>query len=239
MDPGCWAAASTRDDSFPSFKNDVQPRRRWPRIPAARPSLVNPTPFPRLKTQYLLLVWYVGFVVSSLAYLSITHQTRVAAQLDENVISELRALADAVEDPERARQQALDVIDLLEASETATALADRFHLYYIGFAFLGSIPLAAYAGQSMRDKLFVTRPANMPHIVYWTLFGVSTRRMAIRYMWLSVALAFVSAAVSLVTPIGYLGLFSLVTAYLYQYAVEWVDKNAYWANQTRAPFPMN
>lgn len=57
-------------------------------------------------------------------------------------------------------------------------------------------------------------------------------------MWLSVALAFVSAAVSLITPIGYLGLFSLVTAYLYQYAIEWVDKNAYWANQTRVPFPM-
>lgn len=191
-----------------------------------------------MKTQYLLLVWYAGFVVSSLVYLNFMHQARSAAHLDESVFLEIRAKAALETNLKLAQQRALDAVALLESTEIASESADRFHLYYIGFAFLGSIPLAAYAGQSMRDKLFVTRPVNMPHIVYWTLFGVSTRRMAVRYMWLSVALAFVSAAVSLITPIGYLGLFSLVTAYLYQYAVEWVDKNAYWANKTRAPFPM-
>lgn len=154
------------------------------------------------------------------------------------MFAEMRAQATTELDLAMAQQRSLDAIALLESTDRATQSADRFHVYYIGFAFLGSLPLAAYAGQSMRDKLFVTRPANMPHIVYWTLFGVSTRRTAVRYMWLSVALAFVSAAVSLITPIGYLGLFSLVTAYLYQYAIEWVDKNAYWANQTRAPFPL-
>ncbi len=191
-----------------------------------------------MKTQYLLLVWYVGFVVSSLFYLSLMHQTRSTARLDETELENFRALALAEQDLALAQQRTLDAIALLEATERATQLADRFHFYYIGFAFIGSLPLAAYAGQSMRDKLFVTRPANMPHVVYWTLFGVSTRRTAIRYMWLSVALAFGSATVALITPIGYLGLFSLVTAYLYQYAIEWVDKHAYWANETRAPFPM-
>jgi len=177
-------------------------------------------------------------MVSSLVYLSLMHQTREAAHLDETAFAEMRASAAQKTNLQLAQQHALDTVALLESAEAATHSADRFHRYYIGFAFLGSIPLAAYAGQSMRDKLFVTRPVNMPHIVYWTLFGVSTRRTAVRYMWLSVALAFVSSAVALVTPIGYLGLFSLVTAYLYQYAVEWVDKNAYWANQTRVPFPM-
>jgi hypothetical protein len=191
-----------------------------------------------LKTQYLLLIWYAGFVVCSIAYLTFAHQAHAAAQLDENVLIELRSEALATEDFEIAQQRVRDAIAMLEATEAATQSADRFHVYYVVFAFLGSIPLAAYTGQAMRDKLFVTRPVNMPHIVYWTLFGVSTRRMAVRYMWLSVALAFVSAAVALVTPIGYLGLVSLVTAYLYQYAIEWVDKNAYWANETRAPFPM-
>ena len=191
-----------------------------------------------MKTQYLLLVWYAGFVVSSLVYLSFMHQARSAAHLDASVFLEIRAQAARETNLQLAQQRALDAVALLESTEIASESADRFHLYYVGFAFLGSIPLAAYAGQSMRDKLFVTRPVNMPRIVYWTLFGVSTRRMAVRYMWLSVALAFVSAAVSLITPIGYLGLFSLVTACLYQYAVEWVDKNAYWANETRVPFPM-
>ncbi len=176
--------------------------------------------------------------MSSLAYLSVMHQTRADARIDEAVFAAIRTKATLETDLPKARQVALDAIALLESTEGTTHSADRFHLFYVGFAFLGSLPLAAYAGQSMRDKLFVTRPANMPHIVYWTLFGVSTRRTAVRYMWLSVALAFVSAAVSLITPIGYLGLFSLVTAYLYQYAIEWVDKNAYWANQTRVPFPM-
>jgi hypothetical protein len=36
---------------------------------------------------------------------------------------------------------------------------------------------------------------------------------------------------------GFLGLFALVTAGLYRYAVKWVDENSYWANATRPPFP--
>lgn len=107
---------------------------------------------------------------------------------------------------------------------------------YVWFAIAMSLPLAAYTGQSMRDKLFVTRPANMPHLVFWTLWGVSTRQTAIRYMRLSILLAVVSLGLAYFNPMGFLGIFALITAALYRYAVKWVDDNSYWANATRAPF---
>ena len=77
----------------------------------------------------------------------------------------------------------------------------------------------------------------MPRIVFWTLWGVSTRATAMRYMWLSILLAVVSLGASFFNPMGFLGGFALITAVLYRYAVRWVDKNSYWANATRAPFP--
>jgi hypothetical protein len=191
-----------------------------------------------VKTQYLLLVAYATFVVAALAYWGFTQQWEQRSRLEPEVLDTWHQEAGDLTDIAVARQRTLALIDALEKRESHNRLTSHLHRYFVIFAVLATLPLAAYAGQSMRDKLFVTRPVHMPRIVYWTLFGVSTRATAVRYMWLSIVLAFVSSAVALITPIGFLGLFSLITAYLYQYAIEWVDNNAYWANQTLPPFPL-
>lgn len=190
-----------------------------------------------MKTQYLLLVLYAGFVATSLGYLMFVSQWQVDRRIVPEVVGELRSAATTLTSMEEARQRSLDAILLLEIRERDHRVAANLNRYYLIFALVATLPLLAYAGQAMRDKLFVNRPVNMPRIVYWTLFGVSTRSTAVRYMWLSVALAFVSAAVALVVPIGFLGLVSLGTAYLYQNAIEWVDTHAYWAHETMDPFP--
>ncbi len=190
-----------------------------------------------MKTQYLLLLGYAMFVALSLSYWAFEIQSQNNQRLEPELVADWQQQIQSTSDVEDLNRLTVEVVDTLERRETHTVASARLLHTYLVFALLATLPLAAYAGQSMRDKLFVTRPVNMPRIVYWTLFGVSTRRMAVRYMWLSVILALCSSAVALVTPIGFLGLFSLVTAYLYQNAIEWVDKNAYWANQTMAPFP--
>ena len=176
-------------------------------------------------------------MVTSLVYHTFAGQWQVDSLLDPRRIAELRATADTVTDLETAQQLARDSILLLELRAADHSLAGSLSRSYILFAVISTLPLVGYAGRSMRSKLFIDRPTEMPRLVYWTLFGVSTRATAVRYMWLSVALAYVSAVAALFVTIGYLGLFSLVTAYLYQNAVEWVDKNSYWANKTNPPFP--
>lgn len=189
-----------------------------------------------MKTKFLLLVLYAVFVVTSLVYLSFARQWQTDSRLDPRTVAEIRASADTVTELEAAQRYARDAIILLEFRAPDHVLAGSLSRYYLLFALVASLPLAGYAGQTMRSKLFVDRPADMPRLVYWTLFGVSTRATAVRYMWLSVALAYVSAIAALFVTIGYLGLFSLVTAYLYQNAIKWVDTHAYWANKTNHPF---
>lgn len=184
-----------------------------------------------------MIGFYAVFVVTSLVYHTFAGQWQVESRVDANRIAEIRAAADTVTDLATAQQFAKDSILMLEMRASDHLLAGSLSRSYILFAIISTLPLVGYAGQSMRSKLFIDRPAEMPRLVYWTLFGVSTRATAVRYMWLSVALAYVSALAALFDSIGYLGLFSLVTAYLYQNAVQWVDKHSYWANKTNPPFP--
>ena len=190
-----------------------------------------------MKTRSLLIGFYAIFVVTSLVYHSFARQWQIDSRVDPNRIAELRAATDTETDLDSAQQYARDSILILETRASDHLLAGSLSRSYILFAIISTLPLVGYAGQSMRSKLFIDRPKDMPRLVYWTLFGVSTRATAVRYMWLSVALAYVSAIAALFATIGYLGLFSLVTAYLYQNAVEWMDKNSYWANKTNPPFP--
>jgi len=192
-----------------------------------------------MKTQYLLLLGYATFVAVALGYWAFDQQAQTASRISSVQVEHWQNEAERVVDVAAANGLAVEVIYALEARDNQTRWSARLLLTFLIFALLATLPLAAYAGQTMRDKLFVTRPANMPRVVYWTLFGVSTRKMAVRYMWLSVVFALVSSGVAIITPIGFLGLFALVTAYLYHYAIEWVDKNSYWANQTMAPFSFN
>lgn len=189
-----------------------------------------------MKTQKPLLILYLIFFVGSLSYLGFTQYTIDRSQFAPGAFDRLREAARMTNDIEYARKNIEQYVNLIERGEKMTSEVARMNSFYAAFALVFTLPLAAYAGQSLRNKLFITRPANMPKYVYWTLWGVNTRGSAVRYMWLSVALAVVSCAASFVNPISFIGIVALVTAELYRRAINWVDKNSFWANKTATPW---
>jgi hypothetical protein len=190
-----------------------------------------------MSIQKPLLVVYLLFLIGSFSFLIYSNSLVRSTQFAPGSFDRMREAALKTTDISAARENIDRYVTFMEMSERMAAERARMHSIYVWFAIIMSLPLAAYAGQSMRDKLFVTRPANMPHWVYWTLWGVSTRATALRYMKLSILFAVVSLGLAYFNPMGFLGLFALVTAGLYRYAVKWVDENSYWANATRPPFP--
>ena len=189
-----------------------------------------------MNIQKPLLVIYLIFVVGLLSFLLYSNQLVKSTQFAPDSFERMREAAQHTRTVEAAREHIIRYVTLVEMGEKIAAERAWMNSLYVWFAIAMSLPLAAYTGQSMRDKLFVTRPANMPHLVFWTLWGVSTRQTAIRYMRLSILLAVVSLGLAYFNPMGFLGIFALITAALYRYAVKWVDDNSYWANATRAPF---
>lgn len=189
-----------------------------------------------MNIQKPLLVIYLIFVAGSLSFLVYSQSLVQSTQFAPDSFNRMREAAEHTRTLESAKANIVKYITLVEMGEKIADDRSRMNSIYIWFAIIMSLPLATYTGQSMRDKLFVTRPAKMPHLVFWTLWGVSTRATAVRYMRLSIILAVVSLGVSYYNPLGLLGLFALLTAGLYYYAVKWVDTNSYWANATRAPF---
>lgn len=73
------------------------------------------------------------------------------------------------------------------------------------------------------------RKDNMPSLVYWGLYGMNSRALALGFMWLSVLLAVVSVVMGQVLDFGYQGALFLVAAAWYRYAINWVDKHSSWA----------
>ncbi len=191
-----------------------------------------------MNIQKPLLVIYLIFVVGSFSFLIYSNSLVRSTQFAPGSFDRMREAVLYTTDLKSAHDNINRYITLVEMGEKMAAERARMNSLYVWFAVLMSLPLAAYTGQSMRDKLFVTRPANMPRIVFWTLWGVSTRKTALRYMWLSVILGVVSLGLAYFNPLGLLGVFPMITAALYRHAVKWVDDNSYWANATRPPFPV-
>lgn len=189
-----------------------------------------------MNIQKPLLVIFLIFLFGSLGFLAYSHSQVQSTRFAAGSFDRMREAAQHTRTLKEAQDNLIKYITLVEMSEMVAVDRSRMNSTYILFAILMSLPLAAYTGQSMRDKLFVTRPAQMPLFVFWTLWGISTRGTAVRYMRLSIILAVVSLGVSYYNPLGLLGLFALLTAGLYRYAIKWVDANSYWANATRAPF---
>lgn len=189
-----------------------------------------------MKTQKPLLILYTVFIIGSLVYLAFVQHTVDRSRFAPGAFDRLRDAAEATTNIEHARRNIIKYIDLIESSEQMTSEFAQMNNYYIAFAIVFTLPLAAYAGQSLRNKLFITRPANMPKYVYWTLWGVNTRGTAVRYMWLSVALALVACGASFVNPVSFIGILALVTAEAYRRAIKWVDDNSFWANKTTPPW---
>lgn len=133
----------------------------------------TPLPTQTFKTKFLLLVLYAAFVVAALVYLFFARQWQADSRLDPQIVADIRAAADTVTDLETAHRYALGMRSYCSNSgRRITASPVRSPGYYLLFAFIAPLPLAGYAGQTMRSKLFVNRPVEMPRLVYWTLFGV-------------------------------------------------------------------
>jgi hypothetical protein len=62
-----------------------------------------------------------------------------------------------------------------------------------------------------------------PLLVSLGLWGIKTRQMALAFMWLCIAIAAVSAILKF-----WFGLFLLIAAWWYWYALRWVDKHGGW-----------
>ena len=189
-----------------------------------------------MKTQKPLLFLYLIFVIGSLSYMAFTNQIVSRNQFAPGAFDRLREAARSADDIEYARRNIEKYVNLIESGEKTTADIAQMNQYFILFAIVITLPLAGYAGQSLRNKLFITRPANMPKYVYWTLWGVNTRGTAVRYMWLSVAVATVACVASFVNPVSFVGILALVTAELYRRSIKWVDAHSFWANKTATPW---
>lgn len=77
------------------------------------------------------------------------------------------------------------------------------------------------------------RIENMPSLVYWGLWGIRTRSVAIGFTVTSVVLAaiIIPAAIHF-NDYRYL-FFALVPVW-YWYAIKWVDKNASWPEKSNS-----
>jgi hypothetical protein len=183
-----------------------------------------------------LLVIYLIFVMGSLGFLFYSNAMVESTQFAPGSFDQMRAVVQHSQNLPEARENIEKFINLVEQGEQNARDRSLMNNFYICFAIIMSLPLAAYTGQSMRDNLFVTRLATMPHLVFWALWGVSTRATAVRFMRLSFLFAVISLGMCFYHPLGYFGLFALVPALVYRYAVKWIDKNSYWASATRTPF---
>ena len=72
------------------------------------------------------------------------------------------------------------------------------------------------------------RQENMPDLVYWGLWGINSRIVALTFQWFSVLLAVGSAIIGFFVPIAFIGVIFLAAAAWYQYAIKWVDTNSSW-----------
>lgn len=75
------------------------------------------------------------------------------------------------------------------------------------------------------------RRDDMPELVYLGLWGIETRRAALAFMWGCIAVGVGSAIVMLRLPQAHVGVFLLLAAPWYWYAIRWVDKNSTWSQQ--------
>jgi len=71
----------------------------------------------------------------------------------------------------------------------------------------------------------------MPQLVYWGLWGLTTRRAAAAFMWGCVAVGAVSAIATVRHPQASCGVFFFLAAFWYWHSIRWVDNNSSWIRE--------
>ena len=74
------------------------------------------------------------------------------------------------------------------------------------------------------------RTENMPSLVYWGLWGIRSRAVAVGFLMLSLLLTLLVVYVSVMLN-NYKYLIFVLAPLWYWYAIKWVDKNASWNSQ--------
>jgi hypothetical protein len=75
------------------------------------------------------------------------------------------------------------------------------------------------------------RKDNMPELVYWGLWGIKSKGVALGFMWFSIVLAAGCFVVGYLRPKAFLGVLLLIAAAWYWYSIRWVDKNSTWTDK--------
>jgi len=76
------------------------------------------------------------------------------------------------------------------------------------------------------------RHDQMPALVYWGLWGISTRRVAAVYMWGCIAVGTVSTIAADRSPQVPHGIVFFLAALWYWHSIRWVDKNSSWISES-------
>ena len=76
------------------------------------------------------------------------------------------------------------------------------------------------------------RTDGMPEWVYWGLWGIRSRVVALGFMWFCVLAGMAAVWIALDYPLAWLGLEFFVAAGWYWLAVRWADAHDAWAPAT-------
>jgi hypothetical protein len=79
-----------------------------------------------------------------------------------------------------------------------------------------------------RKRKQMKRKENMPVFVYWGLWGIKKRFVAMCFLWVSVIMGVVSVLLGFTYPRAFFGILLFLAAFWYGYAMRWVDKNSAW-----------
>ncbi len=72
------------------------------------------------------------------------------------------------------------------------------------------------------------RKKGMPELVYWGLWGINSRGVALVFCWLCVVAGIVGTIYGFIDPRAFAGIGLFLAAGWYYYAIKWVDANSSW-----------
>lgn len=70
--------------------------------------------------------------------------------------------------------------------------------------------------------------ARWPRWVRWTLWGAPSRQVAVACEWISGAIAATSLVLGFGRPVYWCGTILFLGAFLYHFAIRWVDRHTDW-----------
>jgi hypothetical protein len=75
------------------------------------------------------------------------------------------------------------------------------------------------------------RKENMPELVYWGLWGIDSRSVAMSFLWVCLTLGIIFLIGGFINPRMFFGALLILAAAWYWYAIRWTDNNSAWNNK--------